>query len=64
MLEPSIADMMKSVNNRYLLVNVVAQRTREIAEDAKLDGLTLDNKPLTMAIHEIADGKLTASVPR
>ena len=62
MLQPSIAQLMKHVNNRYLLVNVVAQRTRDIAEDARDANVVLDDKPLTMAIQEIADGRLEASI--
>ncbi len=62
MLEPSIAQMMKWVNNRYLLVNVAAQRTREIAEDAKIDNFPLEDKPLSLAIMEIAEGRIQASV--
>ena len=33
MLKPSMQDLMKKVNNRYLLVNLAAQRARDIAED-------------------------------
>jgi len=62
MLEPSIAQMMQSVNNRYLLVNVVAQRTRDIAEDSREYGSKLEDKPLSIAIKEIAEGRVMASV--
>ncbi|MCL2546469.1 MAG: DNA-directed RNA polymerase subunit omega [Oscillospiraceae bacterium] len=62
MLEPSIAQMMQSVNNRYLLVNVVAQRTRDIAEDAREEGVFLEEKPLSIAIREVAEGRIQASV--
>ena len=64
MLQPSIADMLRTMQNRYLLVNVVARRTREIAEDAKADGVILDNKPLSMAIEEVAEGRLAATMTR
>jgi len=49
------------VPNRYMLVNVVARRARQIAEDAEENGIHLDDKPVTMAVHEVADGKLDAS---
>ena len=62
MLEPSIAQMMQSVNNRYLLVNVVAQRTRDIAEDAREEGIVLEDKPLSLAIQEVSEGRVQASI--
>ena len=30
MLKPSMQDLMKKVNNRYLLVNLSAQRARDL----------------------------------
>ena len=44
-----------------MLVNVVARRARQIAEEAEITGEHLDEKPVTLAIHEVADGKLTAA---
>ena len=35
MLYPPVADMLKHVESRYLLVNVVAQRARQISEEAE-----------------------------
>ena len=35
MLYPPVADLLKNVDSRYLLVNVVAQRARQIAEEAE-----------------------------
>ena len=37
MLYPPVADMLKNVSSRYLLVNVVAQRARRIAEEAEAE---------------------------
>ena len=34
MLYPPVADMLKYVDSRYLLVNVVAHRARQIAAEA------------------------------
>ncbi len=62
MLYPPVADMLKNVDSRYLLVNVVAQRARVIAEEAETMGEELPEKPVTLAIREVADGKLTATV--
>ena len=62
MLYPPVADMLKNVESRYLLVNVVAHRARQIAMEAEEFGEELDDKPVTLAIREVAEGKLTASL--
>ena len=62
MLYPPIADMLNHVESRYLLVNVVAQRARQIASEAEAFGEELPEKPVTMAIKEVAAGKLTAGL--
>ena len=62
MLYPPVADLLKNVSSRYLLVNVVAQRARQIAEEAEEFGEELTEKPVTLAIREVAEGKLTATL--
>ena len=62
MLYPPVADMLKHVESRYLLVNVVAQRARQIAAEAEELNEELPDKPVTMAIREVAEGKLTAGL--
>ena len=62
MLYPPVADLLKNVESRYLLVNVVAQRARQIALEAEEFQEELTEKPVTLAIREVADGKLTASL--
>ena len=62
MLYPPVADMLKNVDSRYLLVNVVAQRARQIAVEAEALQEDLPEKPVTLAIREVAEGKLTASL--
>ena len=62
MLYPPVADLLKGVKSRYLLVNVVAQRARQIAEEAEEFGEELTEKPVTLAIREVAEGKLTATL--
>ncbi len=59
MLYPAMTELNKSVPNRYLLVNVVARRARQIAEKADVEGIRLTEKPVTSAIHEVAEGKLS-----
>lgn len=62
MLYPPVADLLKNVDSRYLLVNVVAQRARQIAAEAEQLQEELPEKPVTMAIQEVADGKLSAQL--
>ena len=62
MLYPPVADLLKNVDSRYLLVNVVAQRARTIAEEAEANQEELTDKPVTLAIREVAEGKLSATL--
>ena len=62
MLYPPVADMLKYVDSRYLLVNVVAQRARTIAAEAEAFQEELPEKPVTLAIREVAAGDLSATI--
>lgn len=62
MLYPPVADMLKYVDSRYLLVNVVADRARQIASEAEEMQEELTEKPVTLAIREVAEGKLSATL--
>jgi DNA-directed RNA polymerase subunit omega len=52
-----MATLLEKVGSRYLLVNAVARRAREISEDAEELRQTLDRKAVTIAIEEIANDK-------
>ena len=62
MLYPPVADLLKNVDSRYLLVNVVAHRARQIAVEAEAFQEELPEKPVTLAIQEVAAGQLSATV--
>ena len=62
MLYPPVADLLKNMESRYLLVNVVAHRARQIAAEAEAFQEELPEKPVTLASREVADGKLCGSV--
>ena len=62
MLYPAMNKLTANVPNRYLLVNVVARRARQIAQEAEDTGEKMDVKPVTLAINEVADGKISAAV--
>ena len=58
MLYPALRDLLNKVPSREKLVNVVAHRAREISTEAELAGEPLDDKSVSIAIQEVADGKL------
>ncbi len=62
MLYPPMSELLKHIDSRYLLVNVVAHRARQISIEAEKHHEPLTEKPVTLAIREVANGELTASV--
>ena len=60
MLYPAMSLLNKYVENRYLLVNVVARRARQIAEQADEEGYPCLLYTSPSPINEVAAGKLTA----
>ena len=59
MLYPPMGDLMDKVGSRYLLVNMVARRAREISDEAEAEGEIIDDKTVPMAINEVYTGKLS-----
>ncbi len=55
MLEPAMNRLLKRVPSRYMLVNVVAHRARQIASQAEDEGVHLEDKPVTLALFEVAN---------
>lgn len=62
MLYPAMSDLLKNVDSRYLLVNVVAHRARQLSIESELTHEPLEEKPVTLAIREVADGALQAAL--
>ena len=58
MLYPDMKSLLERVPSRYELVNVVAGQARRIARDAERSGEPLMEKPVSIAIQAVADGKL------
>lgn len=58
MLKPSMNELMKRVGNRYLLVNLAAQRARDIADEVDETGEPLRDKAVKLALDEIAAGTI------
>ena len=61
MLYPAMNKLTANVPNRYLLVNVVARRARQIAQEAEDNTEKMDVKPVTLAINEVADGQISVA---
>ena len=59
MLYPPMSELVSKVGSRYLLVNLVARRARDISQKAEEEGESLDRKPISTAIDEVHTGKLT-----
>ena len=51
-------EMLAHIESRYLLVNMVAHRARQISEEAEEDHISLEEKPVTMALEEVRSGEL------
>ena len=62
MLYPPVPKMLESVGSRYLLVNVVARRARQVAIEAEEFHVPLEQKPVSQAIDEIAEGLISAEL--
>lgn len=56
MLYPPVPDLLRHTESRYLLVNVIAKRAREISVNANKHEIPLEQKPVSLAVQEIADG--------
>ena len=61
MLYPAMNKLTQYIPNRYMMVNVVARRARQIAIEAQRRDEHLDEKPVTLAIDEVAEGRINAS---
>jgi DNA-directed RNA polymerase subunit omega len=54
-----MSSLLAKINSRYLLVNVIARRSRDISERAINNNEILEKKAVSIAINELADGKYT-----
>ena len=60
MLYPPMSSLLNKIPSRYMLVNVVAKRSRELSEAAFERGESLGAKPVSVAINQLANGDYTA----
>ena len=54
MLNPAIGKLINNCDNRYALVNRIAKRARDISADYEAREEILIEKPVTIAINEMA----------
>ncbi len=54
MLNPSIGKLITNSNSRYKLVLDVAKKARKISAEAEENGESLIEKPVTLAMNEMA----------
>lgn len=58
MVQPSVTDLLKKVNNRFELVVMTSKRARQIAEGDKPMTDVKEESAVTLAANEIAEGKV------
>lgn len=63
MYSPSINELSKIGGSRYTLVMLAAKRSRELVEGAKPLIETDSTQPVSIAIEEIIQGKITYTRP-
>ncbi len=56
MLYPAIGELEKVTQSRYALVTITAKRARQLLEQSEQEGTTLADKPVKLAINDIANG--------
>jgi len=62
-INPPIDDLMKKVDSKYTLVVATAKRARDIQKTGIVFTECDSDKPVTIAINEINENKVTFSVP-
>ena len=59
MIEPSINKLLEKADSRYTLVMLAAKRARQLAEGANKLTKCESERPVTVAINEISEDKIT-----
>lgn len=59
MVQPSVTELLKKVDNQFELVVVTAKRARQLANGEKALTDKVEESPVTLAADEIAEGKVT-----
>lgn len=59
MIYPTLAKLLEKVDSKYTLVTAVSKRAREIVDGSERLVDVKSNKPVTIAVNEIAQGQVT-----
>lgn len=59
MVEPTVTELLKKVDNRFKLVVVTARRARQLSQGEQPLTDKVEESPVTLAADEIAEGKVT-----
>ncbi len=59
MIKPSLDELVKKVDSKYTLVVLAAKRAREIMAGQNILVEARSNKPVTVALEELAADKIT-----
>lgn len=59
MINPSKGELLKKVENKYTLVTVTSKRARQIIDGDEVFTSVDSHKPLTLAINEVNEDKVT-----
>jgi len=63
MFNPDLRNVLKNHLSRYSLVTATAKRARDISEKAEAEKEILTEKPVSLAIDEIIEGKYVIVEP-
>ena len=63
MFNPDLRNVLKNRTSRYSLVSAVAKRAREISSEAQENEEILNDKPVSIALDEIINGKFQVVEP-
>ena len=63
MLRPAVNEILKDGQSYYSLVIAVAKRARQIAQEAEEEHIVLTEKPVKIAVNELAAGKYKSVEP-
>ena len=59
MIYPTLSSLLDKVDSKYTLVVAVAKRARQLVDGQPKLTKAESNKPVTVAVNEIAEGKVT-----
>lgn len=63
MFNPDLRDVLKNRTSRYSLVTAIAKRARDISTEAQENEEILNDKPVSIALDEIINGKFVVVEP-